>query len=111
MTTTQDSASSKTFPVHNPATSEMISQVPNMGAREAELAIKKAKEALTNWKAKTGKERSAVLRRWFELISQQSNRLAELMTQEQGKPLSEARGEVFYGASFIEWFAEEAKRV
>ncbi len=111
MTTTQDSASSKTFPVHNPATGEMISQVPNMGAREAELAIKKAKEALTNWKAKTGKERSAVLRRWFELISQQSNRLAELMTQEQGKPLSEARGEVFYGASFIEWFAEEAKRV
>ena len=111
MTTTQDSASSKTFPVHNPATGEMISQVPNMGAWEAELAIKKAKEALTNWKAKTGKERSAVLRRWFELISQQSNRLAELMTQEQGKPLSEARGEVFYGASFIEWFAEEAKRV
>ncbi len=111
MTTTQDSASSKTFPVHNPATGEMISQVPNMGAKEAELAIKKAKEALTNWKAKTGKERSAVLRRWFELISQQSNRLAELMTQEQGKPLSEARGEVFYGASFIEWFAEEAKRV
>ncbi len=111
MTTTQDSASGKTFPVHNPATGEMISQVPNMGAREAELAIKKAKEALTNWKAKTGKERSAVLRRWFELISQQSNRLAELMTQEQGKPLSEARGEVFYGASFIEWFAEEAKRV
>ncbi len=111
MTTIQDSASSKTFPVHNPATGEMISQVPNMGAKEAELAIKKAKEALTNWKAKTGKERSAVLRRWFELISQQSNRLAELMTQEQGKPLSEARGEVFYGASFIEWFAEEAKRV
>ncbi len=111
MTTTQDSAIGKTFPVHNPATGEMISQVPNMGAREAELAIKKAKEALTNWKAKTGKERSAVLRRWFELISQQSNRLAELMTQEQGKPLSEARGEVFYGASFIEWFAEEAKRV
>ena len=111
MTTTQDSAIGKTFPVHNPATGEMISQVPNMGAREAELAIKKAKEALTNWKAKTGKERSAVLRRWFELISQQSNRLTELMTQEQGKPLSEARGEVFYGASFIEWFVEEAKRV
>lgn len=111
MTTIQNQASIKTFSVHNPATGEMISQVPNMGAREAELAIQKANKALSNWKAKTGKERAAVLRRWFELVTQNSNRLAELMTQEQGKPLAEARGEIFYGASFLEWFAEEAKRV
>lgn len=99
------------FPVHNPATGEVISQVPNMGASEAQAAILKAVAALPAWRAKTGKERSTVLRRWFELISRDSQRLAEIMTQEQGKPLAEARGEVFYGASFVEWFAEEAKRV
>ena len=99
------------FPVHNPATGEVISQVPNMGASDAQAAILKAEAALPAWKAKTGKERSTVLRRWFELISRDSQRLAEIMTQEQGKPLAEARGEVFYGASFVEWFAEEAKRV
>ncbi len=99
------------FPVHNPATGEVIAQIPNMGAIEAQAAISKAEEALISWKAKTGKERSAVLRRWFELITRDSQRLAEIMTQEQGKPLAEARGEVFYGASFVEWFAEEAKRV
>ena len=110
MTKNQDQ-SANFFPVYNPATGEIISEVRNMGAADAELAIQKAQEALGSWKAKTGKERSAVLRRWFELVSRDSNRLAELMTQEQGKPLAEARGEVFYGASFIEWFAEEAKRV
>jgi succinate-semialdehyde dehydrogenase/glutarate-semialdehyde dehydrogenase len=99
------------FPVHNPATGEVITQVPNMGASEAQAAILKAEGALPAWRAKTGKERSAVLRRWFELITRDTERLAEIMTQEQGKPLAEARGEVFYGASFVEWFAEEAKRV
>ena len=99
------------FPVHNPATGEVITQVPNMGASEAQAAILKAEGALPAWRAKTGKERSAVLLRWFELITRDTERLAEIMTQEQGKPLAEARGEVFYGASFVEWFAEEAKRV
>ncbi|MBU3599614.1 NAD-dependent succinate-semialdehyde dehydrogenase [Polynucleobacter sp. 30F-ANTBAC] len=107
----QDQNKTPSFPVLNPATGQVITHVPNMGAMEAELAIQKANEALTSWKAKTGKERAAALKRWFELVTRDSNRLAELMTQEQGKPLAEARGEVFYAASFLEWFAEEAKRV
>ena len=99
------------FPVLNPADGQVITEVPNMGEADTESAIQKAELALQPWKSKTGKERSVILRRWFDLISRDSQRLAEIMTQEQGKPLAEAKGEILYGASFVEWFAEEAKRV
>jgi succinate-semialdehyde dehydrogenase/glutarate-semialdehyde dehydrogenase len=106
-----DSMAPKTFEVFNPATGEVLERVQNMGAIEAELAINKAKEAFPAWSAKTGKDRAIILRRWFELMTENSSYLAELMCKEQGKPLQEARGEVSYAASFLEWFAEEAKRV
>ena len=106
-----DSMAPKTFEVFNPATGEVLERVQNMGAIEAELAINKAKEAFPAWSAKTGKDRAIILRRWFELMAENSSYLAELMCKEQGKPLQEARGEVSYAASFLEWFAEEAKRV
>ncbi|TXI11764.1 MAG: NAD-dependent succinate-semialdehyde dehydrogenase [Polynucleobacter sp.] len=99
------------FPVSNPANGQVITHVPNMGAKEAQAAIERAESALHSWRNRTGKERAGILRRWFELITRDSQRLAEIMTEEQGKPLTEARGEVLYGASFVEWFAEEAKRV
>ncbi len=99
------------FPVSNPANGQVITHVPNMGAKEAQAAIERAESALHSWRNRTGKERAGILRRWFELITRDSQRLAEIMTEEQGKPLAEARGEVLYGASFVEWFAEEAKRV
>ena len=103
--------SGRTFPVENPATGERIADVPRMGAAETRRAIAAADAALPAWRAKTAKERATVLRRWFELLMQHQEELAILMTLEQGKPLAEARGEVAYGASFVEWFAEEAKRV
>jgi succinate-semialdehyde dehydrogenase/glutarate-semialdehyde dehydrogenase len=101
----------KTFPVINPANNELIAEVSNLGPQDAELAIAAAEQALQSWKNKTGKERASVMRKWFDLIVANTKDLATLMTLEQGKPLSEASGEVLYGASFIEWFAEEAKRV
>jgi len=97
--------------VRNPANGETIAQVPDMGAAETRRAIAAADAALPAWRAKTAKERAAILRRWFELIIANQEDLAQIMTAEQGKPLAEARGEVAYGASFIEWFAEEGKRV
>ncbi len=97
--------------VTNPATDEVLAEVPNMGAAETSRAIAAADAALPAWRARTGKERSNLLRRWFDLMMQHADDLAAIMTAEQGKPLAEARGEVVYGASFIEWFAEEAKRV
>ena len=100
-----------TFAVSNPATLAALAEVPKMGAAETRRAIQAAQGALAEWRARTAKERSAVLRRWFELINQHSDDLALLMTSEQGKPLTEAKGEIAYAASFIEWFAEEAKRV
>lgn len=100
-----------TFAVHNPATGELIAQVSNLGPHEAELAVTAAENAFQGWKNKTGKERAVMMRRWFDLITHNAQDLAILMTLEQGKPLVEATGEVAYGASFIEWFAEEAKRV
>lgn len=103
--------SGKTFPVHNPATGEMIAQVSNLDSADAERAVQAAENAFTSWKTKTAKERAIVMRKWFDLIIQNTNDLATLMTLEQGKPLAEAAGEVAYGASFVEWFAEEAKRV
>ncbi|HJW54504.1 MAG TPA: NADP-dependent succinate-semialdehyde dehydrogenase [Burkholderiaceae bacterium] len=101
----------ETFPVTNPATGEVIGSVPNMGAAEARRAIVAANEAWRGWRAKTAKERSAVLRKWNDLMLANADDLALIMTTEQGKPLAEAKGEIAYAASFIEWFAEEAKRV
>lgn len=103
--------SSNTFAVTNPATEEEIAQVSNLEPKDAELAIQAAETAFQGWKNKTAKERANVMRKWFDLIIQNTQDLATLMTLEQGKPLVEATGEVAYGASFIEWFAEEAKRV
>jgi len=104
-------AGSSRFVVDNPATGEVIAQVSNLGAAEAEAAIAAAEAALPAWRAKTAKERSSILRRWFDLIVANSDDLSRILTLEQGKPLAEAKGEVAYGASFLEWFAEEAKRV
>ena len=99
------------FEVDNPADGRIIGSVPNMGAQQAQQAIDAAAAAFPAWAARTGKERAAVMRRWYDLIVANADDLALLMTAEQGKPLAEAKGEVAYGASFIEWFAEEAKRV
>jgi succinate-semialdehyde dehydrogenase / glutarate-semialdehyde dehydrogenase len=105
------SSSGASFPINNPATGEIIAQVANLGAADAEKAIAAADQALPKWKAITGKERAGLMRKWFDLILQNKDDLAILMTLEQGKPLAESAGEVVYGASFIEWYAEEAKRV
>jgi succinate-semialdehyde dehydrogenase / glutarate-semialdehyde dehydrogenase len=99
------------FAVTNPATGETIGTVPNMGAAETKRAIAAANDAWKSWRAKTGKERSAILRKWNDLMLANADDLATIMTVEQGKPLAESRGEIAYAASFIEWFAEEAKRV
>jgi succinate-semialdehyde dehydrogenase/glutarate-semialdehyde dehydrogenase len=100
-----------TFDVNNPANAVTIASVPNMGAAETEQAIQAAQQAFPGWSAKTGKERAEILRKWFDLIIVNADDLAMLMTAEQGKPLVEAKGEITYGASFIEWFAEEGKRI
>ncbi|MFW8566874.1 NAD-dependent succinate-semialdehyde dehydrogenase [Orrella sp. 11846] len=99
------------FNVDNPANGQTIAQVANMGDIETERAIAAAEKAFPAWRAKTGKERADILRRWFDLIVANTEDLAKLLTVEQGKPLAEARGEITYGASFVEWFAEQAKRV
>ena len=103
-------SSAKTFPVADPATGAEVATVSDLGAKEAKRAIDAAARALPAWSAKTAKERAAILKRWFDLITAETESLAQLMTTEQGKPLAEARAEVAYGASFIEWFAEEGKR-
>lgn len=103
--------SGATHAIWNPSTGAEIAQVPDLGAAETERAIAAAAAALPAWRAKTAKERGILLRRWYDLILANQEDLAILMTLEQGKPLAEARGEVAYGASFIEWFAEEGKRV
>ena len=99
------------FEVRNPADGATIGSVPNMGAAEAQQAIDAAAAAFPAWAAKTGKERAKIMRKWFDLMIAHADDLATLMTAEQGKPLAEAKGEIIYGASFIEWFAEEGKRV
>jgi len=99
------------FAVHDPATGQHLADVANLGPSDAEAAIAAANAAWTGWKTRTAKERSQILRKWFDLLMAHQEDLARLMTAEQGKPLAEARGEVAYGASFVEWFAEEAKRV
>jgi len=106
-----DADSGKAVPVTNPADGSTLGTVPNMGAAETRRAIEAANRAWGPWRAKTAKERAVLLRRWFELIMANQEDLARLMTAEQGKPLTEARGEIAYAANFIEWFAEEGKRV
>lgn len=97
--------------VINPANGSLVSTVPRMGAVETRRAIDAAQRALDPWKALSGKQRAAILRTWFELLMQHQDDLAAIMTAEQGKPLAEAKGEIAYAASYIEWFGEEAKRV
>jgi succinate-semialdehyde dehydrogenase/glutarate-semialdehyde dehydrogenase len=97
--------------VTNPVDNSVLGTVPKMGQAETRAAIEAAQAAWAGWRSKLAKERSAILRQWFNLIMENQHDLAVLMTAEQGKPLAEAQGEVAYGASFIEWFAEEAKRV
>ncbi len=97
--------------IFNPANGESLGHVPNLGADETRRAIEAARAAQPAWRALTAKERAARLRKWYELMLASQDDLAQIMTAEQGKPLAEARGEVLYAASFIEWFAEEAKRV
>ncbi|WP_312299738.1 NADP-dependent succinate-semialdehyde dehydrogenase [Stutzerimonas nitrititolerans] len=106
-----DADGGQTLEVNNPASGEVLGTVPKMGAAETRRAIEAAERALPAWRDLTAKERSQALRRWFELIMQNQEDLARLMTLEQGKPLTESRGEIAYAASFIEWFAEEAKRI
>ncbi len=106
-----DADSAKTFPVNNPATGELLAHVPDMGATETRRAIDAAKRAWPEWRRKPAKERAILLRKWYELIMANSDDLARIMTAEQGKPLAESKGEIAYAASFIEWFAEEGKRV
>ena len=106
-----DADSGDTIDVTNPATGEVIGTIPKLGAAETRRAIEAADKAWPAWRTKTGKERAAVLRKWFDLMIENQEDLAVLMTVEQGKPLAESRGEIVYGASFVEWFAEEAKRI
>lgn len=99
------------FAVTNPADGAVITAVPRLQAAETGRAITAAEKALPGWRSKTAKERAQILRRWYELMVANQNDLATILTHEQGKPLAEARGEVLYGAAFIEWFGEEAKRI
>ncbi|MGE0776343.1 MAG: NAD-dependent succinate-semialdehyde dehydrogenase [Sphingomonadaceae bacterium] len=103
--------SGETINVTDPADGALITTVPKMGAAETRRAIEAAQTAMPAWAAMTGKERAAILRRWFDLMMEHQEELARLLTREQGKSLAEARGEIAYAASFIEWFAEEGKRV
>jgi succinate-semialdehyde dehydrogenase/glutarate-semialdehyde dehydrogenase len=106
-----DAADGTSSQVTNPATGEEVGTVPDLSVEEVRLAVEAAHKAFPAWAAKTAKERAEILRRWFEMIMEAQEELAEIMTAEQGKPLAESRGEVAYGASFIEWFAEEGKRI
>ncbi|MEB7888400.1 NADP-dependent succinate-semialdehyde dehydrogenase [Hafnia alvei] len=106
-----DAESKKTIEVTNPANAQLLGTVPKMGANETRAAIEAANQALPAWRALTAKERATILRRWFDLMMANQDDLAKLMTLEQGKPLAEAKGEIAYAASFIEWFAEEGKRI
>src|SRR6266700_3552939 len=106
-----DATGGATHQVMNPATREPIGVVPEMGAAETRRAIEAAAQAFPAWAAQTAKERAVILRRWYELLMANLEDLATLMTAEQGKPLAESKGEIAYAASFIEWFAEEGKRL
>ena len=104
-------ATSRRFEVLDPATGQKLAEVANLGPAEAEQAIAAANAAWPAWRSKTAKERSILMRKWFDLLIAHTEDLARMMTAENGKPLAESRGEVAYGASFVEWFAEEAKRI
>ena len=106
-----ESDSGETFPVDNPATGETIAEVPRMGAAETRRAIARAEEALPKWRSMLAKDRARILRRWSDLMLENEEGLARLLTTEQGKPLAESRTEIAYAASFFEWFGEEGKRV
>jgi len=106
-----DAASGKTFEVTNPARGDVIATLPDLSREEVAKAIAAAEESRHAWAARTGKDRAQVLRRWYDLMMQHQEDLAIIMTAEQGKPLTESRGEIAYGASFVEWFGEEAKRI
>jgi succinate-semialdehyde dehydrogenase/glutarate-semialdehyde dehydrogenase len=106
-----DADGKATIPVVNPATGGMLGTIPKMGGAETKRAIAAADAALPAWRAKTAKERAGILRKWFDLMMANQDDLGVIMTAEQGKPLSEAKGEIAYAASFIEWFAEEGKRI
>lgn len=101
----------ETFPVHNPATGECIAKVADLQLSDVSAAINSAEIAQKEWAKRTGKERSIILRKWYDLMLENADDLATILTAEMGKPWAEARGEIMYGASFIEWFAEEAKRI
>ena len=101
----------ETLPVTNPATGELVASVPRCGAAETERAIAAAETAFVRWRETTAVERARILRRWFDLLMTHQEDLARIMTAEQGKPLAEARGEIAYAAAYVEWFAEEARRV
>ncbi len=107
----RDAPNGDVIAVTNPANDEQLGSVPKMGADETREAIEAANRALPAWRALTAKERANILRRWFDLMMENQDDLARLMTLEQGKPLAEAKGEISYAASFIEWFAEEGKRI
>ena len=106
-----DADSGDTIAVHNPATGEEIARVPKMGRAEADRAVAAASAALKSWKSKSAKERSNIMRRWYDLLIANQEDLGIILTMEQGKPLAEAKGEIVYGANYFEWYAEEAKRV
>jgi len=106
-----DADNGETFEVRNPATSEVIANCASCGSAETARAIEAADKALVSWRRTTAKERAALLRQWFNLMMEAQEDLAHILTAEQGKPLAEARGEIAYGANYIEWFAEEAKRI
>ncbi len=106
-----DADSGETHAVINPATGDTIAEIAKCGTAETRRGIEAAERAQKEWRARTGKERAAVLRKWFTLMVENAEDLAQIMTAEQGKPLAEARGEIAYGANYIEWFAEEAKRI
>jgi len=103
--------SDKTYEVRNPANDKVIANVPNQGEQETQQAIDAAYEAFQSWRWTTAKERSNLLRKWFDLCQANADELAKILTAEQGKPLAEAKGEVGYGNSFLEWFSEEARRI
>jgi succinate-semialdehyde dehydrogenase/glutarate-semialdehyde dehydrogenase len=106
-----DADSGETFPVTNPATGDALAHVPRLGAAETRRAIEAAERALPAWRGLLAKDRARILRRWADLMLENQERLARLMTEEQGKPFAESMGEIVYAASFLEWFGEEAKRV
>src|SRR5690606_5491588 len=106
-----DADTGETLTVTNPATAAAIGTVPRASRADVARAIQAADAALPDWRARTARERSTLLRRWFDLCIQHQDDLATILTSEQGKPLAEARGEILYGSAFIEWFAEEARRI